>query len=205
MLIVGLTGGIGSGKSTAAKFLQDLGIKIIDADFIAHQLSAKNQPAANKIIEFFGPACLTVEGELDRSYLRQAIFSNPDKKIALEAILHPMILAACRQQLSQIDASTPYAILMAPLLLEISDFKSLCHKIVCVSIDKSKQIARVMKRSNFSNEEVNAILENQLTDAERKQQADYLIYNNESLSELQEAVVQLDQQLKSAALNLTNI
>ncbi|QLG88679.1 dephospho-CoA kinase [Chitinibacter bivalviorum] len=200
MTIVGLTGGIGSGKSTVAQYLKELGSTIIDADLIAHELTRKDQKATAEIVKLFGNGCLTEEGHLDRSFLRRQIHEHPADKLKLESLLHPMILNECKQQLKHAKSKTPYHVLMAPLLLEVPDFKNLCQTIIVVSVDREKQITRVMNRNNFNENEVLAIMKNQLSDEERKQQADYLIYNNGTLNELHEEVAKLDQKLKSAPL-----
>ncbi|WP_410499333.1 dephospho-CoA kinase [Chitinibacter sp. S2-10] len=190
-MIVGLTGGIGSGKSTVASYLMEKNIPVIDADKIAHELTQAKQPAVSEISAIFGADCLNEEGELDRSWLRESIYKDPVKKQLLEQVLHPKILAECKRQLIHNQAAI-YQILMIPLLIEHAEFRSLCDSIITVESTEEARITRVMQRNGLSREVIQLIINNQLTDAERRQEADHLIYNNDSLESLKRQVDQLD-------------
>ena len=144
-LVIGLTGGIGSGKSTVAGIFQQLGIPVIDADVIAHTMVAPGQPALEEIIEVFGPDSVDADGVLDRNHLRKLIFSDPAQRHRLEAILHPKI----RREIIALttDIQAPYCIVVIPLLLE-TDQRDLVDRIL-LSILRYKQIARVVSRNGL--------------------------------------------------------
>jgi dephospho-CoA kinase len=188
-MIVGLTGGIGSGKSTAARFFADFGIPIVDADAISHQLS-EDQSLLSHIANTFGSDSIQSDGKLNRAWLREAIHQNPAARQQLEALFHPRILAECKKQL-QATQNTIYQILMVPLLFETPSFKALCDKTITVESEDEIRISRVMARNFLSRESVVAIINNQLSNQERRQQADYLIYNNDTLDTLKLQVVAL--------------
>lgn len=196
-MIVGLTGGIGSGKSTAAQFFADFGVPIVDADAISHQLS-NDRTLLAQIEDVFGQQSLQNDGKLNRAWLRETIHQNPVARQQLEALFHPRILAKCKDQLLAAK-KTGYQILMVPLLFENPDFKSLCVKTIAVESEDAIRIARVMARNNLSRESVVAIINNQLSNQERRQQADYLIYNNDTLDTLKQQVVELHYLLSKSS------
>ncbi|WP_373976473.1 dephospho-CoA kinase [Chitinibacter sp. SCUT-21] len=201
-MIVGLTGGIGSGKSTAAEYFARLGIHIVDTDLISHQLTQADQPILTAISAHFGTNCLNADGALNRAWLRQEIHTNPNKKKVLESILYPKILAKCIQELNEYTTDS-YQILMVPLLFENAAFKNLCQQTITVECEQEVRIARVMQRSHLTHEGVVAIINNQLTDAERRQQAHHLIYNNGSLASLEQQVITIDSLLRDRCNTLS--
>jgi len=184
-LIVGLTGGIGSGKSTVADLFQQLGIPVIDADVIAHTLVEPGQPALVEIIEAFGANTVDASGVLDRARLRKLVFSDPEQKHRLEAILHPKI----RREIITLTTNirTPYCIVVIPLLLE-TDQRDLVDRILVVDTGVDKQIARVTMRNGLPRHEIMAIITAQASRERRLAAADEVIDNNGSLNELNSQV-----------------
>lgn len=176
MLIVGLTGGIGSGKSTVAECFASLGIPIIDADQLSRDLVAPGQPALQEIVQTFGAKVLLPDGNLDRSRLRTIIFNNDYDRIRLEAILHPRIIAAIQSWIQNLR-NVSYAILMAPLLLE-TKHTHLCHRVLVVDIPESLQIHRACKRDDCTMEAISAIIHRQLNRSQRLAAADDIIDNS---------------------------
>ena len=173
--IIGLTGGIGSGKSTVADLFVARGVQLVDTDQLAHELTAAHGLAMPPLIAAFGDEIADAQGALDRRLMRQRIFSDPAAKQQLEAILHPMI----RQQASErcLAATSPYVILAVPLLIESGDYQSRCDRIAVVDCPESLQIERVMQRSGLTREEVLRIMQNQATRASRLAAADDVIEN----------------------------
>ena len=195
-LIVGLTGGIGSGKSTVADLFQQLGIPVIDADVIAHTLVEPGQPALVEIIEAFGANTVDASGVLDRARLRKLVFSDPEQRHRLEAILHPKI----RREIITLttDIRTPYCIVVIPLLLE-TDQRDLVDRILVVDTGVDKQIARVTMRNGLPRHEIMAIITAQASRDRRLAAADEVIDNNGSLNELNSQVrAQHEKYLKIA-------
>jgi len=191
VLKIGLTGGIGSGKSTVAKYFAEFSITIIDADKIARELVAAGTPTLTKIVKHFGNKVLTDCGTLDHTYLRKLIFSNSKQKQWLENLLHPLIYQEIENQLQQ--AKSPYCILVIPLLLETHQEK-LVDRILVVDTPQQQQIYRTMKKNKMSEKEVKAIIAAQVNREQRLAGADDVIYNNNSLTKLKQQVQQLHQQ-----------
>ena len=189
MLIVGLTGGIGCGKSAAAEIFARLGATVIDTDQIARQLTALGQPALTAIWEQFGADYFLSDGNLDRARLRHLVFSDTAAKNQLEALLHPLIKDEVRRRLVTVQA--PYAIVAVPLLLETGAYRELVQRILVVDCSAEQQVARVISRSHLSEEEVRAIMTSQISRAERLQLADDIIDNHGDRSALQQQVEQL--------------
>ena len=192
MLKIGLTGGIGSGKSTATKMFSNLGITILDADIIAHQLTLPGSDCFNEIKQLFGEEFINNNGELDRKKIAQVIFSNTTKRIALEKILHPRIKQAMLHKIEQAKSSH-YIILAIPLLLE-SNFKDLVDRIIVVDADNDIRIKRTQQRDNRTKEQIKDIMSHQIKREHRLRQADDILTNNGDLDELNDAVSQLHQQ-----------
>lgn len=188
-LVVGLTGGIGCGKSTAAQCFAALGARVIDTDRIAHQLTALGQPALDAICREFGGEVLNVDGTLNRFKLGRIVFSNARAKQKLEAILHPLIQAEV-QRLLHTDAGAPYQILVVPLLLETGDYKEMVSRILIIDCEEDMQRERTMARSGLSRDEVEAIINHQITRGERLQSADDVITNTADLQHLRSQVLQ---------------
>lgn len=180
-LVIGLTGGIGSGKSTVARIFQQLGIPVIDADVIAHAMVAPGQPALEEIIEVFGPASVDASGVLDRNRLRKLVFSDPAQRHRLEAILHPRIRSEIIALTTNIQA--PYCIVVIPLLLE-TDQRDLVDRILVVDAGVDNQITRVTIRNGLPMLEITAIIAAQTSRDSRLAAADEVINNDGSLDEL---------------------
>lgn len=185
-LIVGLTGGIGSGKSTAAKQFAELGAAIIDTDEIAHRLTAPGTSTLAEIFRQFGDGYRLPDGGLDRGKLRQLVFSQPEAKQKLEAILHPRIRQEVIAALGEITA--PYAIVVVPLLLETGGYQNLVQRTLVVDCDEVQQVARATNRSRLSPEIVEAIMANQFPRAERLRQADDVLENRNDLADLERQI-----------------
>ena len=193
--VIGLTGGIGSGKSAAAEAFATLGIPIVDTDLISHQLTAAGGLAIAPICAHFGPMMLTADGALDRAAMRQEVFSDPSARLALEAILHPLIRAHSQHQLlaatsAQADAS--YAVLMVPLLVESGTYRERVDRVVVVDCPVETQVRRVMARSGLSRADVLRIVASQATREERLAAADDVIDNDGTLEDLRQQVARLD-------------
>jgi dephospho-CoA kinase len=174
-LRVGLTGGIGSGKSTVAGIFGELGALVIDADQLAHELTAPGGAAIGPIREAFGPDYLDSQGALDRPRMRERVFAEPAAKTTLESILHPMIRAETERRAAR--ATSPYVILMIPLLVESGAPRSRCDRVLVVDCPESTQVERVMARSGLAREAVEAIMSAQVSRAERLRHADDVIDN----------------------------
>jgi dephospho-CoA kinase len=188
MLIVGLTGGIGSGKSTIAALFQKLGVPVIDADDIARQLVQPGMPALNEIVDTFGPDCLTSDGTLDRRRMRERVFSRPDEKKLLESILHPKIRHAMLQQVAALE--TRYCILSIPLLLE-QGWQDLVDRVLVIDCPETLQMARICKRDHISAQQAQLILDHQADRLARLEIADEIITNTGDLAELLQQVTAL--------------
>ncbi|WP_372880154.1 dephospho-CoA kinase [Psychromonas sp.] len=192
-LIIGLTGGIGSGKSTVSRFFSELGVQIIDADFVARQVVEKGQPALAEIARHFGNEILQ-HGELNRALLRKLIFQNEEHKLWLNNLLHPLIRAKILQQLLVVKGD--YALLEAPLLFE-NKLERLTDYNLVVDIEERLQVQRACQRDKSSEESIKAIIKSQIDRQQRLQQADFIIDNSKlSLPELQRKVILLDQQFR---------
>ncbi len=188
VLIIGLTGGIGSGKTAVSDRFAALGVPVIDTDLISRQLVEPGHPLLQTIIREFGDSYLDTSGQLDRSALGQLIFSDPQARHKLESILHPAIRQEAQKQLDQLQAD--YAILVIPLLAE-SDADYPLDRVLVVDTPESLQIERVMQRDGSSRESVQNILNNQASRAQRLRLADDVIINDADLSALNASVDKL--------------
>ena len=182
--VVGLTGGIGSGKSAAAALFAERGITVVDTDAIAHSLTAPGGAAMAAIRAEFGDAVAGADGALDRAAMRAIVFADPGARKRLEAILHPMIRAESERLLAADDARPPYAILMVPLLVESGDYRKRVDRVAVVDCAEATQIARVMSRNGLARAEVERILAAQASRAERLAAADDVIDNGGELAAL---------------------
>jgi dephospho-CoA kinase len=179
---IGLTGGIGSGKSSAAKIFHEFGASVIDTDEISHELTRTGGAALNAIREQFGEDFITLDGSLERKTMRQLVFADPAAKKKLEAILHPKIRAAVKARIAEIQ--TPYALIAVPLLLETGAYGDLISRVLVVDCDESLQISRTMRRSNLGIHEVRAIMAAQLPRQERLSRADDVLRNDGDMTAL---------------------
>ncbi len=186
---VGLTGGIGSGKSTVAALFADCGVTVIDSDAISHRLTQPGGSAIAAIRATFGDGYIDTDGALDRAHMRQRVFSDPAAKVQLEAILHPLIRT---QMLAQAETSTaPYLLLVVPLLFEAAGYLGLVQRTLVVDCPEALQVARAMQRSGLDEQTVRAIMATQMPRTERLRRADEFIQNNGSQDDLRRQVEQL--------------
>ena len=187
-MIIGLTGGIGSGKTAVSDTFKSLGIDIVDADVSSRRVVEKGQPALDDIQAHFGDGILDSENNLDRAKLREIIFKNPQERVWLEKLLHPKIAEHIKDQLE--SSNSPYCILVSPLLLE-TEQKSYCSFVLVVDVPEESQVARTAKRDGVSEEQVKNIISAQIDREKRLEQADEIIINDGSMEELKEKVVVL--------------
>ncbi|WP_394751914.1 dephospho-CoA kinase [Crenothrix sp.] len=190
MLKIGLTGGIGCGKTTVTNLFVAHNIPVIDADEIAHQLVEPGQPALEHIKTAFGTDFVSVEGVLDRKKMRDCIFSDNYAKKKLEAILHPLVYSGLQSKLTQLHA--PYCIICVPLLFE-TQMESIADRILVVDCSVAQQIERVKKRENMSAEKIQAIINSQIARDIRLSKADDIINNAETENNLAHQVKKLHQ------------
>lgn len=189
-LVIGLTGGIGSGKSSAARLFAAHGARIIDTDEISHALSNPPSLALEAIASQFGPEFLCKDGTLDRKKMREQVFADPGSRKKLETIFHPLIREEVRKRLDEATAC-PYTILVVPLLFETRAFLALVSRCIVVDCPEEMQIARVMERSQLDREGVIAIMDTQISREKRLEQAHHIIYNDGSFQHLEEQVQKL--------------
>ena len=193
---VGLTGGIGSGKTAVSDQLAQLGAGIVDTDLIAHQITAPNGAAIPSIEKQFGPEFIDPSGALDRVKMRSLVFANPEARKSLETITHPLIREeTIRQAKKLIEKKVPYLVFVVPLLLESGNWLSLLDYLAVVDCPEETQIERVMHRSKLPRNEVEKILQAQASRQERIAHADMVIENQGSLDDLQAQVLVLHQKI----------
>lgn len=192
-MIVGLTGGIGSGKSAAAAQFATLGTPVIDVDVISHQLTAAGQPAVLAIARELGNDMLNADGSLNRAAVRSKVFEDAAARQQLEGILHPAIYEEAQRQLQEVRNTAPYCIIVVPLLFESERYQPLIDRSLLIDCEESVQIARTMQRSQMSEIEVKNIMAAQLSRETRRQLANDIISNNGSLDELQKNVIAFHQ------------
>lgn len=193
----GLTGGIASGKSTVARLLGELGVRIIDTDEISHQLTAPDGAAMPAIRRTFGAEYVTAEGALDRPRMRRLVFSDPSARLRLQDILHPMILARAREEASQ-PTTAPYTLAVVPLLFESVDYRNWLQRAIVVDCPEDEQIRRAMQRSGLDEAAVRAIMARQVDRDLRLRLADEVIRNDGTLDELKVQTTRLHQRLLAA-------
>jgi len=192
--IIGLTGGIGSGKSTVSDLFKKLGVSVVDADIVAREVVQKGQPALVQISNHFG-ADILQDGELNRAKLRDIIFANEQEKAWLNALLHPLIREQMLAQLAL--ASGDYVILEAPLLFENS-LQGYCAQVIVVDIEEQVQITRASARDKRSREQIKAIIDSQISRQQRLEKAHFVIDNSViTLQVLESEVIALDKQLRA--------
>ena len=188
MLVVGLTGGIGSGKTTVADAFNALGVPVIDTDQLARELVEPGQPALDEIIAVFGKDCITPDGQLKRAYIRQQIYSDAALKSQLEDILHPKIRQRIKTLLA--DLRETYCIVVIPLLLETHQ-TDLVDRILVVDTSEKEQLTRVAARDSLSDNTIMAIMQSQADRNTRLQAADDIIVNDRDLKSLTERILEL--------------
>lgn len=197
-MIVGLTGGIGSGKSAAMRVFESLGIGCVDADRVAREVVKPGRQALEDIKRHFGADVLTPEGELDRGRLRQRIFASKADKQWLESLLHPLIR---REMQRQLDAQTsPYRVLVAPLLFE-NDLDRRCDAAVLIDVPEDIQVERVIARDGATAEQARSIIRQQMSRADKRARATHIVSNTGTLADLEKALLALHHEFmaKSAA------
>ena len=196
MFVVGLTGGIGSGKSTVAEMFTALKIDLVDADVAAREVVAPDTPALAKIVEHFGPDILMADGSLDRRKLRRVIFHQEQEKHWLETLLHPLIRRWLTQQIS--DRRSAYCLLISPLLLETGQAE-LVDRILVVDVSVETQISRTLARDGGEERTARAIIEAQIGRSQRLKHADDIIDNELPVQSLRQRVQKLHQQYLTMA------
>ncbi len=188
MLKIGLTGGIGSGKSTVCRLFQELGVAIVDADLIARQLVEPGQPALSRLVDHFGGQILNADGCLNRAKLRNLVFSDADKKLQLENILHPLVYTRIAAEIEQLQGN--YCIVAIPLLLETGKAE-IVDRVLIVDCSVENQLERVIHRDNLSREQVLSIIASQIPRQQRLTLADDVIDNSTTPAQLAEQVKRL--------------
>jgi len=188
--VLGLTGGIGSGKTAASDYLASLGISIVDADIVAREVVEPGKPALQAIEQHFGTDVLNSDGTLNRSWLRQQVFQYPEQRKALEAITHPAIRETIIEQLQQADSA--YAVLASPLLFESSQHL-LCQRTLVIEVPEQLQLQRASARDSNSEEQIKRIIAAQMPRQQRLQSADDVVDNSASLETLYRQLQPLHQ------------
>jgi len=199
-LVVGLTGGIGSGKSSVAEAFAERGVDVTDTDRLAHALTAPGQPGYAAVLDAFGPAFRRPDGTLDRARLRALVFDDGNARVRLEAILHPLIREAAAKEMA--GWKGPYGILVVPLLLE-REGASRVDRVLVVDCPEEVQVRRVVKRSALAEAEVRAIMATQLPRAERLARADDVLDNSGPRSTIAPQVAALDRRYRELAAAAT--
>lgn len=196
-MIIGLTGGIGSGKTAVSETFEDLGITVVDADLASRVVVEKGKPCLEKIAEHFGEDILNENSELDRAKLREIIFNSAEEKNWLESLLHPAIAGQIQDELKA--STSAYTILVSPLLLETNQ-KEFCSKVLIVDVPVEVQVDRTLKRDGVSEEQVQSIIKSQISREARLELADEIIMNDGNLEDLKLVVKDLHQRFISEVL-----
>lgn len=191
-LVVGLTGGIGSGKSAAADEFARLGAAVVDTDAIAHELTASGGAAIGELRRAFGDEFIAANGALDRARMRDLVFRAPDEKKRLEALLHPMIRAESERRIrAALAAGAPYVVHVVPLLVESAGYRERVDRVLVVDLPEPQQVSRVRQRSGLAEAEVHRIIASQAPREKRLAAADDVIDNSGSVCALQQKVAAL--------------
>lgn len=180
--VVGLTGGIGSGKSAAADRFAELGVSVIDTDSIAHELTGPHGAAMPALVAEFGPDAMRADGALDRAWMRERVFADAGSRHRLEGVLHPMIRQQSIARIAMADGV--YCVLVVPLLFETGHYLPLLARTLLVDCEEATQIARVMQRNGLDEAAVRAVMAAQCSREQRRERADDIICNNDSLAAL---------------------
>lgn len=205
MFVVGLTGGIGSGKSAAAAIFTELGVTVINADIIAREIVAPGKQALASIAEHFGSEILQADGSLDRAQLRTHIFANADERQWLEQLTHPLIGMEIVEQLEAKKRANEaaYRILESPLLMETSQ-QQLADRLLLIDVPQAVQIERTMARDNNSEQQVKAIITAQMSREKKLALADDIVENTGTLKQLQQAIHHLHKQYNQTAKKMAD-
>ena len=197
-MIVGLTGGIGSGKSVVGNFFTELGIDVIDADHVSKNILDENKSAKKLFVEHFGDKFIDKNNNIDRALLRDEIFKDENKKEVLESIIHPLV----REEIFNFikNSQSIYKIVMVPLIYETNS-QDFYDKILVVECSEENQINRASKRDNKTNDDIMNIIKNQATSEQRKSIADEVINNDYSLNELKNQVIKIHQKFLGIDIN----
>lgn len=193
-LIIGLTGGIASGKSHASRFLENLGVYVIDTDLVARAVVAKGSPTLVQIAEVFGNDFLTAEGELDRAKIRNLVFNDADTLKTYESIILPAIRAKTLDDLKNAPSDAIYILLVVPLLFE-KGLDQYCDVTIAIDSTPESQIKRAKARSAISDAALKGIMDKQLSRDERNQRADYVVANIGSLADFDEALLDFHNEI----------
>ena len=188
MLIIGLTGGIGSGKSVASDKFKSLGITIVDADVASRTVVEPGKPALKEIEDHFGSGIITAEGKLDRNKLREIIATDPKERKWLESVLHPKIGEQITKEIS--ESTSVYTLFVAPLLLETNS-QEMCSRVVVVDVPKDVQIRRTAKRDKVSPNQVEQMVAAQMEREKRLEKADDVLLNSGTIEDLEKQVEEL--------------
>jgi dephospho-CoA kinase len=192
MYIIGMTGGIGSGKTEATKLFTELGVPIVDADIISHELTARGQVTLKEIAQAFGQDILNDDGDLNRTALRKKVFANSEARKSLEDILHPAIFNKALEALKK-NASAPYQILAIPLLFESDRYLEIISRSLVIDSPIEMQITRASKRDGLLEADIQKIIDVQMSRTKRNSLADDLILNDGSIEELRQKIKQLHE------------
>ena len=195
--VLGLTGGIGCGKTAVSNMLEALGICVVDADIIARQVVEPGSAGLKAIVAHFGADILLADGNLNRSALRELVFSNNEHKNWLNTLLHPLIRQQILADLN--NATSPYVVLVAPLLFE-NGLDKYCNRTLLIDVPKNVQIERTVKRDNISLEQVNSIIAAQMSREQKQQQADDILNNDRSLTLVKHDLIALHKGYLKLAL-----
>ncbi len=190
-IVIGLTGGIGSGKSTVADLFAAQGVAVVDTDLIAHDLTGPTGAAMPEILAAFGDSVRQPNGGLDRVAMRRQVFADPQVRQRLEGILHPRIRSEAERRCRL--ATTPYVLLVVPLLIESGAYRDRVRRVLVVDCDEATQVARVVARSGLSPDEVRRIIATQLARAERLAAADDVIVNMAGVAALEPQVLAMHE------------
>ena len=193
-MIIGLTGGIGSGKTAVSETFEKLGITVVDADLASRVVVEKGKPCLEEIAKHFGDDILNENDELNRAKLREIIFNSDSEKLWLESLLHPAIAEQIKDELNA--SKSPYTILVSPLLLETNQ-RDFCDKVLVVDVPIELQMERTTKRDGVSEDQVKSIIKSQINRDERLQLADEIIHNEGSIEDLEMIVRELHEKLIS--------
>lgn len=197
MYVIGLTGGIGAGKSEAARIFADLGMPVVDVDVISRRLTSAGQPLVSRIAEAFGRDYVTADGAMDRAKIRDRIFSSDADRRLLESILHPAIHSEAIKELESYNQA-PYQILAIPLFFESNRYEGIVNRTLLIDCAEENQISRVVNRNGFTEKMVRSIIAAQASRSFRRALANDIIDNNGSIEELEQKVQQIHEKFIQA-------